>query len=262
MQNLKNKLDIFNYTVELYRERFGVPHPIGSGLLIYYQNQHLLISAYHVVDLENERIRIENDPDEVDIPQDDMEGIMAKGQKLFFYINDREKAILGTFYYDDETKEIVFNDDIEWCVCELSERITKCFIENGQAFYRLDETFSLNIKSGTPIIVSGYPEYAQKENKEVFRSFMSELIEDFKINKSGLFRVRFNQSKAYCIEFENEIQLPRSKGISGMSGGGLWYKNVDRFTPLGIIIKQDPNENYIEGYSLYEILKSYSKENI
>lgn len=262
MQNFENTLDPSSHTVQLYRERYHVPHPIGSGLLICFHNKYLLISANHVIDLEDEKNKIENDPDEADIPQDDLEGIMAKGRNLFFYINNKIKAMICTFYYDDETDEAVLNDDIEWCVCELPEDIVKYFIENGKSFYTVDVNLSLNMIGGTPIIASGYPEYAQKENQEVYRSFTSELIECFKTNENGLFRVRFNQSKAYCIESKNEIQLPRVKGIAGMSGGGLWYNNIDKFIPLGIIIKQDPNENYIEGYNLYEILKSYSKDNI
>ena len=262
MKNLEGTLDLSSHTVQLYRELYHTPHPIGSGLLIYFHNKYLLISANHVIDLEDEQAKIENDPDEADIPQDDLEGIMAKGRKSFFYINNKVKALICTFYYDNETDEAVLNDDIEWCVCELSEDVVKDFIENGKSFYTIDVNLPLDIIGGTPIIVSGYPEYAQKENQEVYRSFVSELIESFKKDKSGLFRVRFNQSKAYSIESENEIQLPRVKGISGMSGGGLWYKSVDGFIPLGIIIKQDPNENYIEGYSLQEILKAYSKINI
>ena len=262
MQNFENTLDLSCYTVQLYREVFREPRPHGSGLLIYFHGKHLLISANHVVDLEDEQTKLENDSDEVDIPQDDMESIMAKGQDLFFYINNKVKARVCTLYYINATDEVVLNDDIEWCVCELSEDIVKYFIENGKSFYTVDVNLSLNMIGGTPIIASGYPEYAQKENQEVCRSFISELIECFKTNENGLFRVRFNQSKAYCIESKNEIQLPRVKGIAGMSGGGLWYNNIDEFIPLGIIIKQDPNENYIEGYNLYEILKSYSKDNI
>lgn len=262
MQKFESTLNISNYTVELYRELFGKPHPIGSGILIDFHDQHLLISAYHVIDLENERTKIENDPDEVDIPQDDMEGIMAKGISKFFYINNKVKAFVWSAHYDDETKDVIFNDDVEWCVCELSKDIVRYLNENGKAFYKIDEHLSLNIRSGAQIIVSGYPKYAQKEGQEIYRSFISELIEDYKIDESGLFRVHFNHARAYCIEFDREIQTPRRDGIKGMSGGGIWYSGIDNFIPLGIIIKQDQNENYIEGYNMYEILKSYSKKNI
>ena len=256
------KLYLSNYTVELYRERFGVPQPLGSGLLITFQDKYLIISAYHVIDMEDERIRIENDPDEADIPQDDMERIMAKGKDIFFAINDNVKSVVLTAHYDADTKEPIFSDDVEWCVCELSEEIVKYFIEKGKSFYEIDENLSLNIESGTQIIVSGYPGYAQKGKEEVCRSFKSELIEEFKMTESGLFKVHFNQFKAYCLELEKEIQIPPREGISGMSGGGLWYLTVDNCVPLGIIIKQDPNENYVEGFSLTEILKSYTKEYI
>ena len=256
------KLYTHSYTIELYRERFGVPQPLGSGLLITSQGKYLIISAYHVIDMEDERIRIENDPDEANIPQDDMEGIMTKGKDTYFVINNKVKAIVLTAHYDADTKEPIFSDDVEWCVCELSDEMVKCLIEKGKSFYEIDKNLSLNIKSDTQIRVSGYPGYAQKGNEEVCRSFRSELIEEFKTTESGLFRVRFNQHKAYCLELEKEIQIPPREGISGMSGGGLWYLTVDNCAPLGIIIKQDPNENYIEGFSLTEILRSYTKEYI
>lgn len=259
MQNFERTLELSNYTVQLYRELFEEPHPIGSGLLIYFQNQHLLISANHVIDLEDERIKIENDPDEIGIPQNDMESIKVKGKNSYFNINDKVKAMVCTGHFDGETEEIEINKDIEWCVCELSEDIVEWLIEKGKIFYKLDERFSLNIKTGTQIFISGYPKYAQKENQETYRSFVSELLEDFNINESSLFRVRFNQDKAYCLELKNTIQIrPRKEGISGMSGGGLWYKGADNFIPLGIILQQ--GENYVEGYSLYEILKSYQRK--
>lgn len=257
MQNFEITLDLSNYTVLLYKEFFGKPHPIGSGVLICFQGQYLLMTANHVVDLEDERMKIENDPDEINIPQDDMEGIMAKGRDAFFYINDNIKAMVFTAHYDSETNEVVFNDDIEWCVCELSESMVECFIDNGKTFYKINKETSQSIKLGSHIIVSGYPGYVQKENQEIYRSFVGELIENFKIDESGLFRVRFNHSKAYSIEHARVIQIPPVQGISGMSGGGLWYKDIDKYILLGIIIEQDPNENYIEGYSLDKILNSY-----
>lgn len=52
------------------------------------------------------------------------------------------------------------------------------------------------------------------------------------------------------------VQIPRIEGISGMSGGGLWHKTTDGYIPLGIILKQDPNYNYVEGVYIDEILKS------
>ncbi len=259
MKRFESKLHISNYTVELYREKFGEPLPTGSGLLITFRDKNLLISAYHVIDMEDERIRIENDPDEIDIPQDDMEGVMAKSKGTLFYINDNVKALVCTACYDANTEEPIFNDDVEWCVCELSDKMAQLFNDAGKSFYTINEGLLQNIESGTQIIVSGYPKYAQKENEEIYRSFQSESIENFKIDETGLFRVPFYQDKAYCLELEREIPIPRVDGISGMSGGGLWYMTDDICFPLGIIIKQDPNENYIEGISLTEILKSYTQ---
>ena len=257
MQNFENISNILSsHTIELYKEVFREPHPIGSGLLIYFQGRHLLISVNHVLDMEDNKSKIENDPDEANIPQDDMESIMAKGHDTFFNINDNIKALVCTAHYNQETKEVVFNDDIEWCVCKLSEDIVKCFIENGKTFYKIDEELLLNIKQGSQIIVSGYPKYAQKEEQEIHRSFECELIEKFEIGKSGLFRAWFNQDEAFCLEKNEKIRVrPKKEGLEGMSGGGLWYKGIDKLIPLGIFIKQE--EQYIEGYSLYEILKLY-----
>ncbi len=189
-----------------------------------------------------------------------MESIRAKGIDSLFLVNDNVKALVWTAHYNAETTEPIFNDDIEWCVCELSNDMVRHFIEKGKSFYQINDEIALDLKLGTQVILSGYPGYAQKPNEEICRSYESKLTEDFRGNKTGLFRVHFNQSKAYCIELEKEIQIPPKDGISGMSGGGLWCMTDGHCIPLGIIIKQDPNNNFVEGYSLTEILKTYSEK--
>lgn len=260
MNESSNILDLSVYTVELYREKFGEPQPIGSGLLIEYHGKHLLISAYHVIDMEDERINIKNDLEEVGIPQDDMEGIRAKGIDSFFLVNNNVEALVWTAHFDEATNEPSFSDDIEWCVCKLSEEDIQYFFEIGKSFYVMDPLKTDTINTGTEIIVSGYPKYAQRVNQETYRSYKGELIEDFIIGKSGLFRIHFNGDRAYCYEQEKEISIPKPDGIKGMSGGDMWYKSIDKFMPLGIIIKQ--GSDYVEGYSLAEILKFYTKEKI
>lgn len=253
-------LDLSEYTIELYIEKFGEPQPIGSGLLIKYNGTHLLISAYHVIDMEDERIKIENDLDEDGIPQDDMEGIRAKGIDSFFLVNNNVEALVWTVHFEEATNEPSFSDDIEWCVCKLSEEEIHYFFEVGKSFYEIDSSKTNTIDAGTEIIISGYPQYAQKVNQETYRSYKGELIEDFTIGESGLFRVHFDSDSAYCYELKDSIQIPRPNGISGMSGGGLWFRSIDNYIPLGIIIKQD--HNYVEGYSISEILKFYEKDKI
>lgn len=260
MNDSNNILDLSVYTVELYREKFREPQPVGSGLLLELHGKHLLVSAYHVIDMEDERISIENDTDEVGIPQDDMESIRAKGIDSFFIVNDNVKAFVWTAHYNEKTKEPTFSDDIEWCVCELSDDIAQYFIAKGKSFYVIDKLNPQTIKADSEVIISGYPKYAQIKNKEICRSYKSKLIEDFIIGKSGLFRVHLDCNRAFCLELDKEIKIRKPEGISGMSGGGIWYKSIDNYIPLGIIIKQ--GQDYVEGYSIAEILKFYTKDKI
>lgn len=260
MNDSNNILDFSVYTVELYREKFREPQPVGSGLLLALHGKHLLVSAYHVIDMEDERISIENDTDEVGIPQDDMESIRVKGIDSFFIVNDNVKGLVWTAHYNEEANEPIFSDDIEWCVCELSEDVFQYFIAKGKSFYVFDKLNPQTIKADSEIIISGYPGYAQKDKQGHCRSYRCQLIEDFIIGDSGLFRVNLNNDRAYCFEQGKEISIPKPDGIKGMSGGGLWYWYVDKYIPIGIIIKQD--ENYVEGYSLTEIMKFYEKDKI
>ena len=252
---IHNVSSIKQYTVALYREKFGNPAPVGSGILVKYQNQCYLISAYHVFDMEEERLQIENDPEEQDIPHDDMESIKAKGVNSFFCINDDTHGLVFTWKY---TEPNVFNDDTEWCVCKLSDKVVQYFIEAGKAFYIINKITCPKIKSDSTIIISGYPEYAQKENQEVYRSFSSKMLERDKLFNNALFRVHFDNKAANNYEMGRRVELP-NVGIAGMSGGGLWYKLCDNYIPIGIIIMQNPNDNYIEGFRIDEILNSYLK---
>ena len=258
MNDSNNILALSIYTVELYREKFRESQPVGSGLLLELQGKHLLVSAYHVIDMEDERIRIENDIDEVGILQDDMENIRAKGIDSFFIVNDNVKALVWTAHYNEEANEPTFSDDVELCVCELSDDVVQYFIAKGKSFYVIDKLKPQTIKADSEIIISGYPKYAQTVNQEMCRSYKSKLIEDFIINKSGLFRVYLDCDRAFCLELGKEIKIWKQVGIIGMSGGGLWYKSIDNYIPLGIIIKQ--GQDYVEGYSIAEILKFYAKD--
>lgn len=258
MSYMNNVSDLSVCTVELYREKFREPQPIGSGLLLEFHGKHLLISAYHVIDMEDERISIENDTDEIGIPQDDMESIRAKGIDSFFIVNDNVEALVWTAHYNEEANEPTFSDDVEWCVCELSDDVAQYFIAKGKSFYVIDKLNPQTIKADSEIIISGYPKYAQTVDQEICRSYKSKLIEDFIIDKSGLFRVHLDCDRVFCLELDKEIKIRKPGGISGMSGGGLWYKSIDNYIPLGIIIKQ--GQDYVEGYSIAEILKFYTKD--
>ena len=248
---------IQRYSVALYREQCGEFRKIGSGVLLQYHEKHLLITAFHVIDMEEERIKKENDPDELGIPQDDMESIFVKCGTKFFCMNETVRALVCTAKYDDEAKQPIFSDDAEWCVCELSLDLVGELTGIGKLFYNLEEINSIVIPADSEVIISGYPGYAQKNDTEEYRSYMSNLIQNFHKNNDGIFRVQLDRTKAFCYEMGKEVVIPQVQGIGGMSGGGMWYKSINHYVPIGIILKQDPENNFVEGYSLTEILKSY-----
>lgn len=251
--------NIKKHTVALYREKYGVPLPIGSGILISFQGKRYIVSAFHVFDTEEERIQIENDPEEKHIPQDDIESVMAKGTNMFFYIDYNVRAVVWTAHYDEINKIPIFNEDTEWCVCELSDKIVRFFLDAGKAFYEINEITSTEVKTGSKIIISGYPKYAQKEFQEEYRSYSSEMAKSKELSDNALFRVSFDNQHAYNYENKRYVKLPHY-GIAGMSGGGLWCEKDNKYIPIGIILKQDPNENYVEGYLIEEILKELTQK--
>lgn len=262
------RCDIEKYTICLYREKFSEPIPIGSGILVCLREKYYIVSAYHVFDMEDELLEIQNDPEEEGIQHDDMDGIMAKSGRTSFYIDNFMKAMVGTFYYDEKTKQPFFNEDTEWCICELSDEMVKLLREADKTFYNIQDLEYPQIDLHESIIVSGYPKYAQdrlkcarKEPIEKYRSFYSRILENDKVSDPALLRVHFENNHAYNIEHEEYIKIPQVDGIAGMSGGGFWYKQNDRYIPVGIILKQDPNENFIEGYRLDYILKEYFDKN-
>lgn len=254
---INNISEVEIYTVCLYREKFFEKAPIGSGILICIESTYYLISAYHVFDMEEEQEIIDNDPNEEGIEHDDMENIFVKCGEKYFCVNEKGEALVGTVKYDRETKQDIFTDDTEWCVCELSEDLSRELIEKGKLFYNIDAIKPLKVLADSEIIISGYPGYASKREKEEHRSFKGILVENYQNNDEKLFRVRLDRKKAYCFEHQKEVEIPKVKGIGGMSGGGLWYKNNDHCVLIGIILKQDSENNFVEGYNITKILKSY-----
>lgn len=251
---IKNISDIQKYTVAIFREKNFECKQHGSGILVTIKGSHYLISAYHVLDLEEEQIQIEIDSDEKDIPHDDLDMFYAKGKNDFFHINEYTLGDVFTAHYDEETGKPVFDDDTEWCFCILSEEMVCRFFEIGKLFYEIDDNAYLEADANITAIVSGYPKYAQKENHEEYRSYRSKTIKFDSSYNSKLIRVSFDNDNAYNIEKKRIVKLP-PKGIEGMSGGGIWGEKDGEYFPIGIVIKQDPNEKYIEGYRFNEIVK-------
>ena len=83
-------------------------------------------------------------------------------------------------------------------------------------------------------------------------------LESIYTKQTRYFAQNLDEAKELSLELGKEIKIWKPEGISGMSGGGLWYKSIDNYIPLGIIIKQ--GQDYVEGYSIAEILKFYAKD--
>lgn len=252
-----NISEIERYTVALYREKFKRPAHIGTGILLMFNDKYYLISAYHVFDMEDELLRIENDPDEDDVEQDDLEIIMAKTNEGYLCVNYKMTGVVFTAKYNHNTKQPIFHEDTEWCCCELSEETVNYFTEAGKIFYDADSIKGLGCDASC-MIISGYPKYAQKDDEEHYRSFKVENVIKESPSANSLFRIGFINNKAYNYEKSKTISLP-PYGISGMSGGGIWAIKDDKIVPIGIILKQDLNENYVEGFRMNCILESISQ---
>lgn len=258
------KANLEKYTIALYREKYCSPQPIGTGILICYNGSFYLISAFHVFDMEEERQQVENDPDEQDIQQDDMEGIYAKGifeeNSDYFLVNKNSYGLVFTFNPDEASRNINFNEDTEFIVCMLSDNLAQCFIDAGKMFYNVNESLLKEQNFSGSVILSGYPEYAQRDGTEVYRSYKGTLINN--AHDNGMISIKFDNNTAYCYEMHTEISIPRVKGIEGMSGGGIWKEQNDTFLPIGIIIKQDPNEGIVVGYDFDTIIATIKEWDI
>lgn len=250
--------NIEKYTIALYREKYCSPQPIGTGILIFYNWSFYLISAFHVFDMEDERQQVENDPDEPDIQQDDMDGIYAKGifegNSDYLLVNENSFGLVFTFNPDEVSRNVNFNEDTEFIVCKLSDNLAQCFIDAGKMFYIVDESLFKEQNLSGSVILSGYPGYAQRDGTEVYRSYKGTLRNN--AHDNGMISIKFDNNTAYCYEMHAEISIPRVKGIEGLSGGGIWKEHNDTFLPIGIIIKQDPNEGIVEGYNFDSIIKT------
>lgn len=253
--------EIGKYTVALYREKYSQPTHVGSGILMRIQDKYYLVSAYHVFDMEEERLRIENDPDEEGIPQDDMDGIMARTVEGYFCINSKMTGVVFTAKYDPIKEQAVFNEDTEWCSCELTTEIANIFIQDGKSFYDVDliDYLEKDIQEDEiNMVISGFPQYAQNKDGVKYRSFKVVNIITGQSYDKSLIRVGFVNNKAFNYEQNRDIELPTC-GIAGMSGGGIWAFKDEKYIPVGIILKQDPTENYVEGFRMDCILKSITE---
>jgi hypothetical protein len=248
--------EIESYTICLYAEFCQAYKPIGSGILIYL----FLISALHVFDREEEQLKIENDHDEDGIPHDDFDSVYAKkivndGYK-YFLINEKMSGLVFTTEY--EHGEAPFNDDTEYCFCYLNNEMIRHLHEAGKKFFNITNA-PIDTFENMRAIISGFPKYAQKDDVEKFRSFECTIKDDDHINEN-LLQATFSNNDAFNLEQGKSIKIPRVDGIKGMSGGGLWLYKDKNVIPVGIILKQDPNNDYVEGYRLDKIREDIRKK--
>ena len=258
---MHNMLDIEKFTVAIYSEKNKEPKLWGSGILIMYKNKYYLVSAYHVLDREDEQLEIENDPEEVGIPHDDLDTFYAEGctdtSRPYFVINNDFHGIPFTFYFDEVSQEAIINDDTEYGYCVLNENSVKCFLEKGKEFYDANNMPELVFKDGDTLILSGFPKYAQKKNNEIYRSYVGGNILRSNFLEKGLFRVKFNSNEVFCHQVSQYVSIRKvtRKTIEGMSSGGIWHNQKGNYFPVGLILKEYPELNQVECYSLKTILE-------
>lgn len=260
MENIINPIkEIEQYTICLYGEICKSYKPIGSGILIQLDDKFYLISAYHVFDREEEMLKIENDPDEIGIDHDDMESVfirvIVRDKVIFNKINSSSTSIVFTAYPDDEGNPII-NEDTEYTVCHLTKENVQYILSAGKSFYNAKKEISEDELYTDSIIISGFPSYASKKFIGEYRSFKCEINDNIKPTEKCLIRVMFDNKVAYNYEQNKTIKI---YGIDGMSGGGIWKYTNDMIFPIGIILKQDPNEYYVEGYK-FDLIISDIKE--
>lgn len=261
MENIRNYIkQIESYTICLYGEFCGTCKPFGSGILIHKEDKFYIISAYHVFDREEETIRVENDPGEYGIDHDDTDSVFVRvktGDNVEFYrINDFMKDVVFTAHPDKDGQAII-NEDTEYTVCHLTDGMVMCLREAGKKFYDIRDENVGNKRFSDTIVLSGYPQYAQKNDTGIYRSFHCEMNKSNPSSEECLIRVMFDNQKAYNHEQLKTVQIP---GIAGMSGGGIWEYANNEIIPIGIILKQDPGECYVEGYRFDKIINDLERK--
>lgn len=243
--------DIEKYTVAIYSEHQQELKIFGSGILIKFQDLFFLVSAHHVLEREKEHIRIQNDPFEEGIPQDNVESFFAKCKDgTFFYVNDVYQGLVFTTKFNSDKNDFELNDDTEFGVCKLDNHMVNNFLESDKSFYELDHYLLPNILTTEALLISGYPKYAQKNNQEIYRSYKATLLKHTVLPDSSLIRINFNTQAAYNYEQNQIVRMPPPKTMEGLSGGGVWSIQNNKVIPLGIILKEDPDEHIIECYRL------------
>lgn len=247
-----NIAKIESHTVPLFREKFGEPHLQGTGILVRKAGIHYLISAFHVFDMEDEKARVENDPDERCIPQDDMESIKSKCGDTYFYIDDQIQGQVFSFEYDSDTDSPVIKEDEEWSICILTDEMISNFLRSNKQFIDIDDVNEPILKADTECIIAGYPHYANINKENAFRSFSCYSQTEIHLDEDILIWAVFDNFAAKNHQCNAIIKLP-NYGIKGMSGGGLWTLYEDNFIPIGIIIEQHPGENWVKCYNLFKI---------
>ena len=251
-------LRIESHTICLYGEFCGTCRPVGSGILVNKDDRFYIISAHHVFDREQEQESVENDPDEYGIEHDDTDSVFIKldmeKSSEYFRINDYMTGVVFTAYCDKAQQPII-NEDTEYAVCHLTEGLVQCICDAGKSFYEVRTSTLDSVEPNNSIVISGFPQYAQN-NSENIRTFKCEVNKISQPADSSLLRVGFDNKKAYSYKMLQTVQI---RGIDGMSGGGIWMYSHDEIKPIGIILKQDPREFFIEGYRLDRIIQDLER---
>lgn len=266
---------IKNYTLALYNEKNGEPMPVGSGILVEYKGQKYLLSAFHVFDREDEQLSIEDNPDEIGIEHDNFDEIYALGiyneEVWYIVINSNTIGQCFTMKYnkrglkDNIEPLYLYSEQEEYLVAKLSNPIIEALTKIGKEFYSVNSNNFTTLSKDIKTVLSGYPQvaYKKQDNKwiEQCRLYESILINESYQQSDVLFHMFFDNDHVLNLDTQKYITLPH-KGIDGMSGGGIWIEEDENIYLLGIILFQDPKEEYVEAIKLQEILNGIDQSNV
>lgn len=213
------EVKILRYTPQIFigieRERYIVPHPEASAVLLELGEQHFLLTAGHVLDNEENL------------------GFALEGK--FYPISDE------FFYYYNKSTDTL-NHKVDIGVVRLNQDIIDAFKNSGFNFLKYSQlSLSQPYSPGNCYLLAGYP--ANRKKLKISTGSFSctpfflstrEVIDDFKklkVLKDYKLLLNYQKRKIINPHTGDKIQGPNLKGVSG---SGIWYLNNGMSTLAGI----------------------------
>lgn len=209
--------------------------PVGCGLFLKIKEDRYLISAGHLLNLEN-------------WPQ-----LVVPGD------NDKLVRLNGTIYTTYENPDTV--NKIDFAVLKFAKRQNKHFLE-GKFSFSNPSNIILNHKvnkSGN-YVISGYPvtgvkkTYGEPEFTPIPLKFLTHPVEDIIYKRND-----FNPDHFILLNYRRKLapfgstQKQITKQVTGISGSGLWYVpdwnerkgGIPKFYLVGIMVENYKDKGFV-----------------